>query len=77
MNVMNYTGTMVTRCRLTGHTDAFSFSGYTSWGQLLDAVAQRARHQNVIQLIGVGVESARHVESFNYNENEVRELISK
>lgn len=75
MNTTIYTATIVTRCRTTGHTDAFSMSGYTSWGQVVRALRERARHATLLRLVGVSVEDAKYVNSFEYNEDECKELI--
>jgi hypothetical protein len=74
MNTL-YTASIVTRCRTTGYTDAFSMSGYTSWKQVVAALRDRARHATLIRFVGVSVEDAQYVNAFQYNEDELKELI--
>jgi len=76
MRTFNYTGTLVTRCRTTGHTDAFSFSGFTSWDGVVRELKSRVRNPNceLRSMVGVVIEDCKHVDTFAYNADELLEL---
>lgn len=68
-----YAGTIVTRDRTSGHTDAFSMSGY-DWAGLVKSLIERGRYTDLVCFTGVGITDNSHVETIEYTAEELKEL---
>ena len=68
-----YAGTIVTRDRTSGYTDAFSMSGY-DWAGLVRSLKGRGEYTDLVCFMGVAITDNSHVETLHYTADELKEL---